>query len=121
MNSRNGYMLSGKRSRRGYDWWWHSLVGVNARTGEKQPFFIEYYVINPALGGDKVTIKIPRPLYDKIAGAIDGAGYDSVTDFVVHVLRDIVSTHAQNADKDTPYSDEELEQVKDRLRSLGYL
>jgi hypothetical protein len=54
MDDRNGYMLKGVLARRGYDWWWHSLVGVNARTGEKQPFFIEYYVINPALGGDKV-------------------------------------------------------------------
>lgn len=51
MDDRNGYMLKGRLGRRGYDWWWHSLVGVNARTGEKQPFFIEYYVINPALGG----------------------------------------------------------------------
>jgi tocopherol cyclase len=49
--SRNGYMLRGGLARRGYDWWWHSLVGVNKATGEERPFFIEYYVINPALGG----------------------------------------------------------------------
>ncbi len=54
MDDRNRYMLKGKLTRRGYDWWWHSLVAVNAKTGEKQPFFIEYYVINPALGGDQV-------------------------------------------------------------------
>lgn len=35
----------------GYDWWWHSFVGVKRSTGELQPFFIEYYVINPGLGG----------------------------------------------------------------------
>jgi hypothetical protein len=44
-------MLRGKLARRGYDWWWHSLVGVSKTTGEKRPFFIEYYVVNPALGG----------------------------------------------------------------------
>lgn len=71
-------------------------------------------------GGDKVTIKIPRPLYEKLGAAIEGAGYDSVTDFVVYVLRDIVSTHAQ-ADPEKPYSQQELEAVKERLRSLGYL
>lgn len=71
-------------------------------------------------GGDKVTIKIPRPLYDKIAAAIDGAGYDSVTDFVVYVLRDIVSTHAES-DPDQPYTEQDLQRVKERLRSLGYL
>jgi tocopherol cyclase len=51
MDDRNGYMLSGRRVRRGYDWWWHSLVGTNANSGARQPFFIEYYVINPARGG----------------------------------------------------------------------
>ncbi len=50
-DARNGYMLEGRLARRGYDWWWHSLVAINERTGEKEPFFIEYYVVNPALGG----------------------------------------------------------------------
>jgi Arc/MetJ-type ribon-helix-helix transcriptional regulator len=68
---------------------------------------------------DKVTIKIPKPLYDKIGQVIEGAGYNSVTDFVVYVLRDIVSTH-RIADHE-PYSEEELERVKERLKSLGYL
>ncbi|MBL8966894.1 MAG: hypothetical protein JNG85_07790 [Spirochaetaceae bacterium] len=49
MDRRNAYMLRGRLARRGYDWWWHSLVGVDAETGERQPFFIEYYVVNPAL------------------------------------------------------------------------
>jgi hypothetical protein len=44
-------MLEGGLARRGYDWWWHSLVGRSRRTGHEQPFFIEYYVVNPALGG----------------------------------------------------------------------
>ncbi|MGQ9729991.1 MAG: CopG family transcriptional regulator [Candidatus Zipacnadales bacterium] len=68
---------------------------------------------------DKVTIKIPRPLYDKISHVIEGAGYNSVTDFIVYVLRDIISTH--HITETRPYSEEEIEQVKKRLRSLGYL
>jgi Arc/MetJ-type ribon-helix-helix transcriptional regulator len=68
---------------------------------------------------DKVTIKIPRPLYEKISQVIDGAGYNSVTDFVVYLLRDIVSTH--RISEAEPYSEEELKLVKERLRSLGYL
>jgi len=69
--------------------------------------------------GEKVTIKIPRPLYERIGQIIDGAGYNSVTEFVVYVLRDLVSTHALAASEE--YSEEELERVKERLRSLGYL
>ncbi len=67
----------------------------------------------------KVTIKIPRPLYEKIGLLIDGSGYNSVTDFVCYVLRDIVSAHGGITGE--PYSEEELAQVKEHLRRLGYL
>jgi tocopherol cyclase len=61
---RNGYMLDpdlgveygvaeNPMYTEGYDWWWHSLTAINRATGEEQPFFIEYYVINPGLGGDE--------------------------------------------------------------------
>lgn len=49
--SRNLYMLKGAAAEHGYDWWWHSFTGYNVKTGEAKPFFIEYFVINPALGG----------------------------------------------------------------------
>ncbi|MFP4462071.1 MAG: CopG family transcriptional regulator, partial [Thermotogota bacterium] len=41
---------------------------------------------------DKVTLKIPRQLYDKLKAIIDETGYSSVTEFVVYVLRDLVSS-----------------------------
>ena len=44
-------------------------------------------------GSDKVTLKIPRPLYDKLAQIIEGTGYSSVTEFAVYVLRDLAATH----------------------------
>ena len=68
---------------------------------------------------DKVTIKIPRPLYVKLQQIVEESGYDSVTDLVVYVLRDLAATH-ELADTQ-PYSAQELELVKQRLRSLGYL
>lgn len=49
--ARNGYMLRGALSRKGYDWWWHNFTGKSSRTGEEKTFFIEYFVCNPALGG----------------------------------------------------------------------
>jgi Arc/MetJ-type ribon-helix-helix transcriptional regulator len=67
---------------------------------------------------DKVTIKIPRPLYNRINALIDSSGYDSATDFIVHVLRDIVASHGEAA---TELRAEEMERVKDHLRHLGYL
>jgi Arc/MetJ-type ribon-helix-helix transcriptional regulator len=68
---------------------------------------------------DKVTIKIPRPLYNKVQQLIEESGFNSPTDFIVYVLRDVLSQHeADRADRFTP---EELTAIKQKLRSLGYL
>ena len=53
----------------------------------------------------KTTIKIPTPLYHKIALLIEGSGYNSVTDFIVYVLRDLVGERELEA---TRLSGEEL-------------
>ena len=73
----------------------------------------------PSNAAGKVTIKIPRPLYHKVGRAIEGGGYNSVTDFVVYVLRDLVASCETNESR-LP-GPTELEKVKRRLRALGYL
>ena len=68
---------------------------------------------------DKVTIKIPRPLYNRVQQLIDDSGFNSPTDFIVYVLRDVLSQSGVNhADRFTP---EELATIKEKLRRLGYL
>ena len=67
----------------------------------------------------KVTLKIPRPLYDKVVELIEGRGYNSVTDFVVYVLRDLMASHTAAASGRTGSDD--LDRVKQRLEALGYL
>jgi len=66
----------------------------------------------------KVTIKIPRPLYNRIKKIVEGSGFNSVTDFVVYVLRDIVSSKETD---DELLTKEELTAIRRRLKSLGYL
>ena len=51
--ARNACQLFGGQARRGYDWWWHSFTGRHAVTGEEKPFFIEFFVCNPAHGGEE--------------------------------------------------------------------
>ncbi len=74
----------------------------------------------------KVTIKIPRPLYRRLQQIIEGSGFDSVTDFVVYVLRDLASGRdvlpkpAVGQDAET-FTAQELEKVRKRLKGLGYL
>ena len=80
-----------------------------------------------------VTLKIPRPLYEQLKQVIQGSGFHSVTEFVVYVLRDLVSHHgaaaltprrqpSPEADEDVePLTPEEIEAIRQRLTSLGYL
>ena len=80
-----------------------------------------------------VTLKNPRPLYDQLKQVIQGSGFHSVTEFTVYVLRDLVSHRgrldldeappAQPAAGDSvePLSPEEIDAIRRRLESLGYL
>ena len=49
---RDSCMLHGPLAHHGYDWWWHSFTAQDAETGEDKPFFIEFFVCNPALAED---------------------------------------------------------------------
>jgi hypothetical protein len=94
-----------------------------------------------------VTLKIPRPLYEQLKQVIQGSGFHSVTEFAVYVLRDLVSHHGEHiasalrahdvqqvaekevaekevAEKEAdvePLTPEEIEAIRRRLESLGYL
>ena len=50
---RNAFMLKRGLAKCGYDWWWHSFTAYNAKTKEEKPFFIEFFVCNPAYGSDE--------------------------------------------------------------------
>ncbi len=66
---------------------------------------------------DKVTLKIPRPLYDKLKKVLEGSGFSSVNEFVVYVLRDLVSSGLGTEGKP---SNNEDDAIRDRLKNLGY-
>jgi hypothetical protein len=80
-----------------------------------------------------VTLKIPRPLYEQLKQVIQGSGFHSVTEFAVYVLRDLLSHHqiprapapdpaeGEPAAGVEPLSPEEIEAIRTRLTSLGYL
>ena len=67
----------------------------------------------------RVTIKIPRALYQRIREMIAGSGFSSPTEFIVYVLRDLVS-ESGSAQADA-LSRNELRAIRTRLRRLGYL
>jgi hypothetical protein len=89
---------------------------------------------------DDVTLKIPRPLYEQLKQVIQDSGFHSVTEFAVYILRDLVSHHAgtgaatkpslerrepgdggNSRPEGEPLSQQEIEAIRQRLESLGYL
>lgn len=68
---------------------------------------------------DKVTLKIPRPLYERIKQVIEPSGFSSVNEFVVFVLRDLMS-QISSAEKEE-LTAMEVELIRKRLKNIGYL
>ena len=74
----------------------------------------------------RVTIKIPRSIYERIKLIIENSSFSSSTDFIVYVLRDLVSAKGLKGQRDEvgerdELSREEIEAIRQRLTSLGYL
>jgi Arc/MetJ-type ribon-helix-helix transcriptional regulator len=64
------------------------------------------------------TISIPTPLFKKIKERIEGTGFTSVSSYVTYVLREIV---AEKEEEEEPFTKEDEERIKARLRALGYI
>jgi hypothetical protein len=76
-------------------------------------------------GDSKVTIKIPRNLYNRLSVIVKDSGFNSVTDFVIYVLRDLASTRqipfTEAGSNGERLTKEEVDAIRKRLQSLGYL
>jgi len=75
---------------------------------------------------DMVTLKIPRPLYERVQQLIGGTGFRSVTEFTTYVLRDLAAQPPpeKKVAKKKPsarMTAAEFKAARDRLRELGYL
>ena len=68
---------------------------------------------------ERVTIKIPKPIYNRITEIIEDTGFSSATDFIVYVLRDVIAMRSDDSSKNLNRT--EIESIRQRLKSLGYL
>ena len=68
---------------------------------------------------NKVTIKIPRELYQKLRKIIADTGFSSVNEFIVFVMRSIAS--GGEISSEDQLTAEEIKAVRERLKRLGYL
>ena len=68
---------------------------------------------------NKVTIKIPRELYQKLSQMIADTGFSSVSEFIVFVMRTL-ALGGEIKGQDT-LTVEEVKIIRQRLKRLGYL
>jgi metal-responsive CopG/Arc/MetJ family transcriptional regulator len=67
---------------------------------------------------EKVTIKIPKPLYKNLKKIIKNTGFSSVTEFIVYVIRDVVSGKMSRKNNLT---EKEVKMIVKKLKTLGYI
>jgi len=70
------------------------------------------------LSEEKVSLEISKELYDKAKKWVEQTqDFSSVEELVEFLLNEVVSEESE----EQVYSPEEEEEIKERLRSLGYL
>lgn len=69
---------------------------------------------------NKIRIEIPKDLYNKIQQKVSmfGDEFKSVEEYVAFVLTEVVKEEEQQG---SAYTKEEEEEIKNRLKSLGYI
>jgi Arc/MetJ-type ribon-helix-helix transcriptional regulator len=73
------------------------------------------------LANKYTTVSIPKTLHEKIEKLVEGkTGFKSVSDYVTYVLREVVAMHETKEVPD-PFSAQDIEEIKARLKALGYL
>ena len=67
------------------------------------------------------TVSIPISLYERIRKMIEGTGFTSVSQFVVYVLREVISEMEEEKIRSDSISEEEKKAIIERLKRLGYI
>ncbi len=68
---------------------------------------------------DRKAVHVAADLYDRIAERVSASGFGSVEEYVSFVLEEILKDEGE--EERPTFSKEEEEEVKKRLRALGYL
>ena len=71
---------------------------------------------------DSLPVMIPKELYNNIEKRtkLSGGAFKSVEEYITYVLTEVVKEDGGKL-KASGYTDEEEEEVKDRLNKLGYI
>ena len=64
------------------------------------------------------AVSLPAELYERVRKRAEATGFGSVDEYAIFVLNEVLSGEG---DEETALSNKQEEEVKKRLRSLGYL
>lgn len=67
---------------------------------------------------EKKAVLLPASLYKKIEERVNATEFNSVEEYVTFVLEEVLKDEGE---EEKTFSKEEEEEVKKRLRALGYL
>ena len=71
--------------------------------------------------GKYTTVSIPQTLHERLQKLIaKKTGFKSVSDYVTYVLREVVAMH-ETRETPEPFTSTDIEEIKSRLKALGYL
>ena len=71
--------------------------------------------------GRYTTVSIPITLYRRIKEMIKDTGFTSASQFVIYVLREVISSMEEEKIKGESLSEEEKKRIIERLKRLGYI
>ena len=70
------------------------------------------------MNGERRTVSLPEELCKKIETRIRDTEFDSVEEYVLFVLEEVIKDERE---EEVPVGEEDEEEVKKRLKALGYL
>ena len=65
-----------------------------------------------------VPVEIPKELYERLKAKVDAKQFSTVESYIIFALNQILAE--RRAEKE-PFSKNEENEIKERLRSLGYM
>ncbi len=68
---------------------------------------------------ERKKLNLPSELYDHIEERAKTTGFGSADDYVIFILEEVLKDEGK--DEDRAFSKEEEEDVKKRLKALGYI
>ena len=71
--------------------------------------------------GEKKAVFLPAELYERINERVRATEFRSVEEYVTFILEEVLVGEEESEEEGPTFSEAEEEEVKKRLRALGYL